>query len=166
MQGEEDFEAEVEPSPKVATGCQKVRVRPRADDKELSWLMRTSYINNDTGNTRQPGSTSIKPNEAATHEVDEDEAHYQRVQVQTQQHTNIDPPSPSSFVVLEAYACRKVSSSRLGELMPLTAELLWEELNSVRLEGTDKPAHGLKLYLCRQASRRQRWRPSTRGTPA
>ena len=76
VQGETDFSADNKHQ-------KKAKERLRGNKAELSWLMRTSYISNETENRRQQGAPSAKPSgeEEVELNVDVDEAHYQAVQV-------------------------------------------------------------------------------------
>ena len=73
VQGETDFSSDQK-------GHKKVRERLRGNKAELSWLMRTSYINNEADIRRKPRAPRVKPTETAAPEVDLDEAHFQAVQ--------------------------------------------------------------------------------------
>ena len=59
----------------------KVRERLRGSRAELSWLMRTSYISNETENRRQAATPRAKPAEAAERNMDADEAHVHLAEV-------------------------------------------------------------------------------------
>ena len=82
VQGETDFSADNKHQ-------KKAKERLRGNKAELSWLMRTSYISNETENRRQQAARSAKPSgeeEEAELNVDVDEAHYQAVQVMIFEH--------------------------------------------------------------------------------
>jgi hypothetical protein len=60
----------------------KSRGRPRGDKAELSWLMRTSYISNETDSRRhQAAPKALQSSEAADPSVATIEAHYLAVEV-------------------------------------------------------------------------------------
>lgn len=73
-QGETDFSSENKHHTKV-------RERLRGNKAELSWLMRTSYISNETESRRREAAPSSRPSEASDPSVDADEAHYLAVEV-------------------------------------------------------------------------------------
>ena len=73
FQGETDFDTD--------TKSVKVRDRLRGNKAELSWLMRTSYISNETESRRQAAGPRAKPSEAVEQSLDADEAHLQAAEV-------------------------------------------------------------------------------------
>ena len=59
----------------------KVRERLRGNKAELSWLMRTSYISNETDSRRQAAAPRTSKSEAVDHSLNADEAHLQAAEV-------------------------------------------------------------------------------------
>ena len=70
----------------------KIRERLRGNKAELSWLMRTSYISNDTETRRQSAAPKRKANDAFEQSLDADAAHLQAAEVMWQ--------NPSNFCAL------------------------------------------------------------------
>jgi hypothetical protein len=62
-------------------GHRKFTVRPRGNKAELSWLMRTSYISNETESRRHQAAPKARHSEAAEPSLDTDEAHYLAAEV-------------------------------------------------------------------------------------
>jgi len=73
-QGEMDFSSEKK-------GQRKIRDRLRGNKAELSWLMRTSYISNETESRRHQAAPKARQSEAAEPSLDADEAHYLAAEV-------------------------------------------------------------------------------------
>lgn len=62
-------------------GPKKVKDRLRGSNAELSWLMRTSYISNETDARKQPAAARSQASEAVDQSADADEAHLQAAEV-------------------------------------------------------------------------------------
>ena len=73
LQGETEFNTD--------TKSVKARDRLRGNDTELSWLMRTSYISNETDARRQAVAPRAKASEAEDQSLDGDEAHLEAAEV-------------------------------------------------------------------------------------
>lgn len=78
MQGETEFDTD--------TKGVKVRERLRGNKAELSWLMRTSYISNETESRRQAAAPRATASEAVDQSLDADEAHLQAAEVRVALH--------------------------------------------------------------------------------
>ena len=61
-----------------------MKERLRGSKAELSWLMRTSYISNETDSRRQAAVPKTRPEDAVDRSADADEAHLEAAEVHVQ----------------------------------------------------------------------------------